>query len=657
MAEEYRSAKKAGDKAFHQAVLHGQYPYLPALDDILAGEGMLPETPVGTFEIPMELIAGTKTHGRQNAFAVNFMPILAEDSEFAGKWQRLYDSQVAEGIRDPIKVYEYMRRFYVEEGNKRVSCSRFLEAPMIRADVTRILPKRTKEKDNIVYYEFLDFYKVAPTYELEFTEPGSYREFAEKIGRDLTEPWPEDVMKNVLSAYLIFRGIYEEFGGQQLRTTPADALLIYMHVYELYGILTEDRNVIRRRVERLWNEFLTEANEQSTSLVLRPEDAPKPESGIVPRLTSLWKSPKYTEKMPLKVAFLYARDPANSRSAYAHELGRNQLETTFQGLVRTRAYSSCGTEENFMRAVDSAVSAGCDVIFTTSPTMIDDTLRAAIHFPEVKFLNCSINLSRNAVRTYYARLYEAKFLMGALAASLAPNHRIGYRADLPTYGDIANINAFAIGAEMVDPHVEIILKWAPEDPDWLGSMRRMNVSVISGPNLIRPSQESRAYGVYHMAEDGTITSLAAPVLQWGTYYELIVRTILNGTWDARPMVQKDRALSYWYGMSAGVIDVILSDHLPYSSRKLVLTLKNALIADTLNPFEGELHSQKGLIQGPDAPKLPTEEIIRMAWLNDNVNGKFPDYQKLNSDAKKAVQVSGVGEDDGAGVGKTPESGD
>ncbi len=43
------------------------------------------------------------------------MPILDWGTEFSAKWASLSDSQVNEGIRDDIKVYEYMNKFYVLE--------------------------------------------------------------------------------------------------------------------------------------------------------------------------------------------------------------------------------------------------------------------------------------------------------------------------------------------------------------------------------------------------------------------------------------------------------------------------------------------------------------------------------------------------------------
>ena len=64
-----------------------------------------------------------------------------------------------EGIRDPILVYEFMHQFYVQEGNKRVSVMKYLDASHIMAKVIRILPEKTDEPSVKLYYEFIEFYQ------------------------------------------------------------------------------------------------------------------------------------------------------------------------------------------------------------------------------------------------------------------------------------------------------------------------------------------------------------------------------------------------------------------------------------------------------------------------------------------------------------------
>ena len=140
MNEEYLKARKAGEKEYKVRLARGEYPYLAALDDILPENGTLQQQSLGLMEIPVEMIAGTKTLARQNSFAPNFMPLLDINTEFSYKWSNLVEAQIKEGFNDPIRVYEYLHRFYVLEGNKRVSVSRFLDMPAIMADVTRIIP-------------------------------------------------------------------------------------------------------------------------------------------------------------------------------------------------------------------------------------------------------------------------------------------------------------------------------------------------------------------------------------------------------------------------------------------------------------------------------------------------------------------------------------
>ena len=157
MMTDYIKAQKKGKRDYQIRLSHGERPTLPVLDEILPAKGEYKMVSLGIVQIPIDRLVGTKTNARSNAFAGNFMPILDEKSEFAYKWQSLYNSQIEEGIREPIKAYEYMNQFYVEEGNKRVSVMKYVEMVSIPGTVTRIIPKKTNEKENKIYYEFLDF--------------------------------------------------------------------------------------------------------------------------------------------------------------------------------------------------------------------------------------------------------------------------------------------------------------------------------------------------------------------------------------------------------------------------------------------------------------------------------------------------------------------
>lgn len=650
MKEDYLKAKKLGDKARRHAAIRGEDPYLPALEDFLAPGETGAEIPLGVREIPLSLIVGTRTRGRQNAFARNFMPLLDQDSEFAQKWSRLYDSQLEVGLREPIVVFEYLNRFYVQEGNKRVSVMKFMKAFSITGNVTRIMPVRDGSERTEIYQEFLKFFKVTEFFEIVFTKKGSYAKLADLAGLDLVTPWPDEKRELLRDGYRRFSEVFESMDLES-RLTPGDAFLTYISVYPFDSLPFDGKDTIARRISELRREMLvSRSGEDAISLVDAPDrlTKPRPARQAAGDIMTLLTGSGYSKANPLRAAFLYDGSPESSGWIYGHDLGRRDLESHYGGLVETLAFHDCRTEADVLKAVDSAAADRDALVFTTSPSLMPGAVRAAYAHPELKILNCSVNLTSKAVRTYYARMYEAKFLMGALAASQAKDHRIGYQCDYPIYGNIAGINAFAVGASLIDPDCRISLRWSTaieddrkDDFAWEKDLVRDGFTLISGPDLLRPNDPERRYGVYRIRPDGTRENLAAPIWNWGIYYRLIVQSILDGSYKADDLDRDDRALNFWYGMSAGVVDVVLSEHLPYASRKLVRILRKGIVSGAISPFDGELRSRKGIILKEGDESLSSRQIITMNWLADNVDGEILTTDKVRAEKRSSVMISGV----------------
>lgn len=616
MSEEYIQAKKAGSRAYMKAVSAGRYPYLPALADILKDQKTAGEERLGIMEIPVSMIAGCCEKGRNEAFADNYMPILGEQSEFATKWIRLYQAQRSEGFCDPIQVCEYMQKFYVREGNKRVSVMKYLDSPVIAAEVTRVLPQKEKDKSIAIYYEFLEFYRAAPIYEITFSEEGSYRMLAKVLGKTLDSVWQPEEVACVESAFFHFSEVFEEKGGRRLRITAGDAFLLYLQVYSLDSLLYKSKAVLKQRLQGIWQELILKENADSRRYLKSLETVEKNE-GWLSRLVG---GPAYTEKHPLKVAFLYEGDPESSGWNYGHELGRKYLASRYEGILKTCAFADCCNRERTDEAIETAIREQNQVILTTSGTQMEAALRAAVRNPKVKFLNCSMKLAHTSVRSYYTRMYEAKFLMGMLAASQAESRRIGYVIEEGRYEANANINAFAVGVSMIDPQAQVIL--LPDTPDVIAEAFRQKISVLSAADRIRPDRMSREYGVLWLESPEKTVNLAAPMIDWGKYYELLVNTILNRKWEAKELTGSKLSLLYWWGMAEGVVDVLLSDRLSYHSKKMIHIMRRAVVSGALNPFAGELRSQDGEVRHKEEETLSDKEIVEMDWLNDNVIGDF-----------------------------------
>lgn len=627
---EYAKALKLGQKAYRSAAMRGEYPYLPALDEILECVEVQGEVNLGLVDIPLEKIVGTKTVSRKNAFAVNFMPLMAEKSEFASKWNHVYQYQLQTGVSDPIVAYEYMNRFYVLEGNKRVSVLKFFHASSIEGSVIRIVPKPSEDPENKLYYEFMDFYSKTKINYIWFSKLGSFSRLVKAVGKGGDEIWTEEERRDFSSLYAEFFKLYKDKGGEKFPITTGDALLFCLSIYPYAQWKEKPLSQKKSDLEKLWGELPLLKHSPEKALVLEPVQ--ESEAGLMSLFLSLANS------KVLKVAFIHDKKLENSSWTYSHELGRTYLEQVFGSQIVTSSYFLEGQDLKEEGLLQKAIEEKNHIIFTTHQRFLSSSLKMALEHPNIKFLNCSVNRPFGAVRTYYGRMYEAKFLCGMIAGAMCGNDKIAYLADYPIYGTFANINAFALGARMTNPRARIYLNWASDETDDLEQMlERESISMISDMDMIRPYKNTRKFGLY-VKNGEDYQALAFPVWNWGKFYEQIIRNILRGIWNKTPDVKEKKALNYWWGISGGVIDVITSQNLPEGLEQLIQLMKQEIDRERFHPFQGRLPMQGGSILGEKGSVLSPEQIITMDWLAENVVGQIPRMSDLTREARTLVAL-------------------
>lgn len=294
-----------------------------------------------------------------------------------------------------------------------------------------------------------------------------------------------------------------------------------------------------------------------------------------------------------------------------------------------------------MQTLEEAIEAGNHIIFTTNQKFLAASLKMALEHPEIKILNCSVNRPYSALRTYYGRMYEAKFLCGMVAGAMCDNDKIAYQADYPIYGSFANINAFARGVQMTNPRAKVYLHWSSlEHADFQDLLRRENISLISANDMIRPGSEERRFGLY-LEREGEYVKLATPIWDWGKFYEKIIRDILQGNWNKTPDTKEKKALNYWWGISGNIIDLITSKNLPSGIKMLTEIMKKEIYTEQFQPFSGEIRLQDGTIIGDKEGCLSPEEIITMDWLVENVVGEIPAMENFTKEARTLAAMQGA----------------
>lgn len=634
--EEYAVAQRRAQKEYRERLAAGKAPNPAVLDELLDDNSARVVQDIGLVEIPAERIIGTRAAGRVSTFSASFLPLAKPSSEFAIKWMNLCQAHMGEvGIRDPITCYEYLGNFYVEEGNKRVSVLRYFGAPRIAGMVKRILPTRSEEPRIKAYYEFLEFYKSSKLYAVQFRRPGDYAKLLGLLGKELGEPWTEDERRTFSAYFHYFLDAFIALDVSTKDILAEEALLMWLkvHSYKELGSMTATQ--LRKSLAALWPDVVSSTKQAE---VIEEGPVTESKSGILNWIIS--SAPDH-----IHVAFVHQLDSATSPWVLGHEDGRRHLEDTFGDQVVCRSYFDANTDETATLLIEQAIDEGAQIIFTTAPKLNRITLKFAVKYPKLHFFNCSVDLPYSSVRAYYGRIFEAKFITGAIAGAMAQDDRIGYVGSNPIVGVPASINAFALGALMTNPRAQIELRWSCCEGTPQADFFRDGIRVISNRDV--PSQnkmymEFCNYGTYQMDDRGGLIPLASPVWVWGKFYQIVVESALAGT--LKDDKANLRAVNYWLGMDSGVIDVSLSDRLPIGVRMLAEVLRREMRERTLDPFRRKLTTQDGIVISDGSRRLSPDELLRMDWLCHNVSGSIPTFDEILPMSRSIVRELGIYKD-------------
>ena len=636
--EQYQQALKQGHKELKERIAAGLSGYPSVLDEILPGLAGDIYQDVGLVEIPSERIVGIKSAGRITAFTASFLPILDVDSEFATKWMNLCDAHLSdEGIREPILCYEYLGDFYVQEGNKRVSVLKTFGAPRIPGNVRRIMPQASEDPRIRAYHEFLEFYKDSGLYEVQYHTPGSYAKLIAAIGKTPGQKWSQQDQRSFSASLHYFRDAFLALGGGRLDMTPEEALLLWLEVYTLEDLTQMSTAQLKKALGGLWADLKVLDQDAPVQVSTEPVSQ-ETKTGILTRLLS---GPEH-----IRVAFVHQMTPETSTWTKGHDDGRKYLERHMGSKVTVRSYYNADSPEATDALLEQAVAEGAELVFTTTPRLNKSTLKAAVTNPKVRFFNCSVNIPYSSVRTYYCRIFEGKFITGAIAGAMANNDRIGFIGSYPIYGVPASINAFALGAQLTNPRARIDLRWSCQGGDHVKDFIDAGYQVISNRDVPTPFRKYQAhgeYGTYLVGEDRSLIPLASPCWLWGTFYERVIRAILGGTWEQNKESQP-KAMNYWWGMDSGVIDIELSKTIPESMRYLSDMLRYSLQKGTLDIFHRKILAQDGTVKNDGTVHFTPNELLRMDWLCDNIDGCIPKFDEILPFAQPMVRELGVYKD-------------
>lgn len=624
----YKQARAMGRHYLSEHSDSATKGYLYILDDLLDNVEICGEINLGTTEIPIKKILGTRTSARSNAFAGNFMPLLPENTEFGAKWCKLYESHIREGIREPIKVYEYLNRYFVQEGNKRVSVLKYLGAVAIEARVTRLIPKRDESNKQIsIYYEFLDFDRRATFDNLWFSHRGGFTGLV-----NLVETWQHEhpecktaTADLINASFKAFRLCYREAGFGTIPITSGDAFLEYLKVYGF----KPDRplDTIREQVKSCEAQFKLVSVKDPDTVNTVEQKFPSEKAA----LSFFSRKPR-----KLKVAFAFESTPEKCLWTYDHDVARKRLERNLGDKISVITSYQVPNGENSYGPLKELMEEEPDILFATSPNMSAGALRLSIENPDKTILNCDFAQPKKNIMTYYAKFYEAAFLCGVMAGSMTRTGLLGYTTTMATHPDSTfNLNAFCLGAQLVNPTAHVVnlnlYRVDMSDPYHMEARKELSqhgvdiAMCIHQPNtpLVRKGFPG-VYAQLYLLQTNTghpRECIGAAAVDWSVLYNDLVgdsfktkNSILDITRSGN-----DSSVHFGWGLNTGILDVLgVDSFMGHNAIRLLNIFKDLIATGKIHPFEGPLYDRDHNMILEKYGTLNLLEIQSMKWLHEAV---------------------------------------
>ncbi|MDO5055913.1 MAG: BMP family ABC transporter substrate-binding protein [Lautropia sp.] len=330
---------------------------------------------------------------------------------------------------------------------------------------------------------------------------------------------------------------------------------------------------------------------------------------------------------PLKVAFVLTTTPDGSGWSMSHEAAiagmREQLGD--QVAITLRDNVPDAEADKVFREL---AQAGNRLIIGTGATYRSVMQRLAVEFPEVRWEVVGLGHAAGNLRTFAPRSYEGTYLAGVVAGKLTETDTLGFIATVPIPEVIRNINAFALGAQSVNPSARVKVAWIN---GWVDQVRETEAAqslIDSGADVLLPNtatanplKVAERAGKYvfgwgaDMAKAAPKAYVGTVAFNWTDYYVQSVRQVIDGRW---------KATGSWEGVKAGRVGLTnLSSRLPEAVRGVLDDKRKALASGSLQIWKGPL------VSADDRELLPRGKVGDDAFLGSlmsyvkGVEGQVP----------------------------------
>ena len=342
--------------------------------------------------------------------------------------------------------------------------------------------------------------------------------------------------------------------------------------------------------------------------------------------TSTETSDSASGKDKVKAAWIYVGPTNDGGWTTAHDNGRKAVEEALGDKVETDYKENIPEGPEVAQTIEDLVADGNDIIFATSFGFGDAMIEAAEKYPDVKFLHATgIPNDVPNFGTYFGAGEQSLYLSGMAAGKATKKNVIGFTAPFPIPEVIRHINAYALGAQSVNPAAVVRVVWINSWFDPAAERKAAESLISGGADVIAsggdspaPGEAAKAAGVpwtgydSDQSKDFADVWLTAAIYDWGPYYTRQVESVMNGDWEKE---------DYYGNIEDGFTDLAPFGKLvDQATQDDINAKKEEIIAGTLDIFAGPIMDQSGAEKVPAGETISFGDQMSIDWFVKGVEG-------------------------------------
>lgn len=307
--------------------------------------------------------------------------------------------------------------------------------------------------------------------------------------------------------------------------------------------------------------------------------------------------------------------------------------THYQAILN--ACKECGTQllvkeniEEFtgqcVTAIEELVEEGANMIFLNSYGYSEEVSELVNEYPDVTFYANSSEYHAENMTSYFARMYQARYLTGIIAGMKTESDKIGYVAAMSNNEVNRGINAFTLGVKSVNKDATVVVTWTGS---WDNEQaeRQATRSLIEGAGVdvvtyhqnqsyvIQEAEAKEVFSIgYHKQFEGFSDKyLTSAVYNLEPVYRELVKEYMKGKGNSRT--------NYWIGIEKDAVGLSsYSDEVTAEARKAVDDAVAGMLGGD-DVFSGVIYDTQGNLRCSENEIISDEILLeQLDWFVEGV---------------------------------------